>query len=82
MKNVIVKYHMQFRFWIHYAVSKKEELKKTDLYHKETDETSNFFQGTSHPKVATKAISYSLALRIVRICSELNQRDVTLEEMK
>ena len=55
---------------------------ETDLYRKETDRNHYILPSSCHPKVTTNAIPHSLALRIVRICSEPNQRDIRLEEMK
>ena len=55
---------------------------ETDLYRKKTDRNQYLLPSSCHPKVTTKAIPHSLALRIVRICSEPKQRDIRLEEMK
>ena len=35
-----------------------------------------------HPKVTSKAIPYSLALRIIRICTKRDQRDLRLKDLK
>ena len=55
---------------------------ETDLYRKQTDRNQYLLPSSCHPKITTKAIPHSLALRIVRICSNPNQRDIRMEEMK
>ena len=53
-----------------------------DLYCKETDRNQYLMPESCHPKTTTKNIQFSLALRIVRICTKPNQRDVRLNDLK
>ena len=53
-----------------------------DLYRKPTDRNMHLLTSSCHPNHVTNNIPYSLALRIVRICSEQQQRDIRLEELK
>jgi hypothetical protein len=57
---------------------------KTDLYRKETDKVQYLLPSSCHPTHTFKSVPYSLALRLVRICSEkedLTKRFKELEEM-
>ena len=47
---------------------------KTDLHTKETDRNMYLLPSSCHPKQTTKAIPFSLALRIVRVCSSPEER--------
>ena len=53
-----------------------------DLYRKETDRNMYLLTSSCHPNHVTENIPYSLALRIVRICSRTEARDQRLEELK
>ena len=54
----------------------------TDLYRKPTDRNQYLLPTSCHPNSVTKNIPYSLALRIIRICSESNTRDKRIAELK
>jgi hypothetical protein len=57
---------------------------KTDLYSKETDKVRYLLPSSCHPAHTFKSLPYSLALRLVRICSDtsdLKKRFTELEEM-
>ena len=53
-----------------------------DLYRKPTDRNQYLLTSSCHPAHVTKNIPYSLALRIVRICSDPDNRDMRLNELK
>ena len=53
-----------------------------DLYRKKTDRNMYLLTSSCHPNHVTSNIPYSLALRIVRICSETSTRNKRLEELK
>ena len=53
-----------------------------DLFRKPTDRNQYLLPTSCHPNSVTKNIPYSLALRIVRICSETDTRDMRLNELK
>ena len=53
-----------------------------DLFRKETDRNMYLLPSSCHPLHQTKNIPYSLAMRIVRICSETETRDQRLKELK
>ncbi len=56
----------------------------TDLYRKETDRVQYLLPNSCHPAHICKNVPYSLALRLVRICSDkvtLEKRLVELENM-
>ena len=55
---------------------------KTDLYTKDTDKNQYLLPSSCHPKQTTKAILFSLALRIVRVCSSPKDRDKRLMELR
>ena len=55
---------------------------KTDLCKKETDKNQYLMLSSCHPKQTTKTIPFSLALRIVRVCSSQEERDKRLIELK
>jgi hypothetical protein len=55
---------------------------ETDLYRKKTDCNQYLLPSSCHPKMTTRAIPFSLALRIVRICSNPEQRDKRQDEQK
>ena len=54
----------------------------TDLYKKPTDRNMYLLPSSCHPAHTTNSIPYSLALRIIRICSNENDRDKRLEELR
>ena len=54
----------------------------TDLYIKPTDQNQYLLPESCHPKQTTRAIPKSLGLRIVRICSNPDKRDLRLNELK
>ena len=53
-----------------------------DLYKKPSDRNQYLLPSSCHPETTTKAIPFSLSLRIVRICSKPNDRDKRLAELK
>lgn len=53
-----------------------------DLYKKPTDRCQYLLTSSCHPPHITENIPYSLAYRIVRICSEMETRDKRLAELK
>ena len=53
-----------------------------DLYKKSTDRNQYLLPTSCHPKETSKAIPYSLSLRIVRICTRTEDRDNRLKELK
>ena len=53
-----------------------------DLYRKPTDRNQYLLTSSCHPTSVTNNIPFSLALRIVRICSEVESRDKRLMELK
>ena len=53
-----------------------------DLYRKPTDRNQYLLTSSCHPAHVTKNIPFSLAYRIIRICSEPTTRDLRLEELK
>ena len=53
-----------------------------DLYRKETDRNQYLLTSSCHPIQCTKNVPFSLALRIVRICSKPETRDMRLNELK
>ena len=54
----------------------------TDLYRKETDRNQYLLPSSCHPTHVTKNIPYSLALRIVRICTFSEDREKRFSELK
>lgn len=53
-----------------------------DLYKKPTDRCQYLLPSSCHPPHITENIPFSLAYRIVRICTEPTTRDIRLEELK
>ena len=53
-----------------------------DLYRKPTDRNMYLLPSSSHPSHCSSNIPFSLALRIVRICSEPETRDIRLAELR
>ena len=54
----------------------------TDLYRKKTDRNQYLLTSSCHPAHTTKNIPFSLALRIVRICSLPEDREKRFKELK
>ena len=54
----------------------------TDLYRKKTDRNQYLLTSSCHPAHTTKNIPFSLALRIVRICSLPEDREKRFEELR
>ena len=54
----------------------------TDLYRKETDRNQYLLTSSCHPAHVTENIPFSLALRIVRICSHSEARERRFSELK
>ena len=54
----------------------------TDLFRKECDRNQYLLTSSCHPVQCTENIPFSLALRIIRICSENKNRDERLGELK
>jgi hypothetical protein len=54
----------------------------TDLYRKETDKVQYLLPNSNHPSHIFKNIPFSLALRLVRICSSRENLKKRLEELK
>ena len=53
-----------------------------DLYKKPTDKNMYLLTSSCHPAHVCDNIPFSLALRIVRICSKVEDRDLRLSELK
>ena len=54
----------------------------TDLYKKPTDRCQYLLPSSCHPAHVTNNIPYSMAYRVLRICSETVTRDKRMEELK
>ena len=54
----------------------------TDLYRKETDRNQYLLPSSWHPTHVTQNIPFSLALRIVRICTFSTDREKRFSELK
>jgi peptide-methionine (R)-S-oxide reductase len=63
-------------------VSIKNGKLTTDLYRKETDKVQYLLPNSNHPSHIFKNIPFSLALRLVRICSSRVDLQKQLEELK
>ena len=55
---------------------------ETDLYCKKTDKNQYLLPSSCHPKQTTNSIPFSLGLRIVRVCSNPEDRDRRLQELR
>ena len=64
------------------SLSLKNGQISTDLYKKPTDKNMYLLPTSAHPLHCTKNIPFSLAMRIVKICSETANRDLRLSELK
>ena len=60
----------------------KEGKIETTLFRKPTDRNQYLLPTSCHPKQTTKSIPFSLATRIIRICSSSETRDKELENLK
>ena len=54
----------------------------TDLYRKPTDRNQYLLPSSCHNLKVTSSIPFSLGMRINRVCSETENRDLRLQEMK
>ena len=54
----------------------------SDLYRKPSDHNKYLLPSSAHPSHVTESTPFSLALRIVRNCSEPKTRDMRFEELK
>jgi hypothetical protein len=73
------------RTWIPYldvSCRIKEGRIETDLYRKDTDKNQYLLPSSCHPKQTTKSIPFSLGLRIVRVCSNPEDRDRRMLELR
>ena len=64
------------------SVKIKNDKLIVDLYKKATDRNQYLLTNSIHPPDCFKSIPFSLALRINRICSESETRNIRLEELK
>ena len=60
----------------------KEEKIYCDLYKKSADRNQYLLPSNCHPSHCHQNIPFSLALRIIRICSKETERDLRLSELK
>ena len=56
--------------------------RETDLYQKETDKIHYLMPSSCHPRQTTNLIPFSLGLRIVRVCSSPETREIRMEELR
>ena len=64
------------------STSIKENKIFVDLYKKPTDRCQYLLPSSCHPPHITENIPFSLAYRIVRICTEPETRDIRMKELK
>ena len=64
------------------ACSISENKIVVDLYRKPSDRNQYLLPSSCHPAHVTKNIPFSLAYRIIRICSDPHTRDKRLDELK
>ena len=60
----------------------KEGKISTDLYRKPSDRNQYLLPDSCHPSECKTSIPYSLCTRIIRVCSEISERDERLQELK
>ena len=60
----------------------KDNKIKVDLYKKDTDKNQYLLLNSCHPSSVTRNIPFSLSLRIVRICTDFEDRKKRLSELK
>ena len=53
-----------------------------DLFRKITDRNQYLLPSSCHQRTTTQSLSYSLGLRIIRICTKTEKRDQRLRELK
>ena len=63
-------------------IIKKDDNIVTDIYHKPTDTKNYLLFSSHHPRHVKISLPYSLALRIIRIVSDENQRKLRLKELE
>ena len=64
------------------SLSIKNRRKHTNLFRKETDRNQYLLPTSCHLVQCTRNVPYSLSLRIVRICSDKEQREIRFLELK
>ena len=64
------------------SISIENERVEVDLHRKKTHRNQYLLPSSCHPKSTSAAIPYSLALRIVRICTSQEKRDLRLKDLK
>ena len=64
------------------SLSMKNNKISVDLYKKPTDRNQYLLPSSCHPNQTTQNIPFSLALRIVRVCTETEQRGTRFPELK
>ena len=62
------------------SCKKKEGRIIVDLYRKPTDRNQYMLTSSCHPTSQTENIPFSLAMRIVRVCTEPDTRDLRLQD--
>ena len=55
---------------------------ETNLFRKPTDRNQYLLPTSCHPKQTTKSIPFSLATRVIRICSNKEKRELELSKLK
>jgi hypothetical protein len=64
------------------TVSIENDKIKTDLYRKKTDKVQYLLPSSCHPAHTFRGVPYSLALRLIRICSDKDDLEKRLTELK
>ena len=64
------------------SLSVRNGLISSDLYRKKTDRCQYLLPSSCHPPHCTDNIPYSLALRIQRICTDAEERDQRMSELR
>ena len=73
---------MNFLSVLDVSCSIKQNKIVTDMYRKETDRNQYLLTSSYYPVKCTDNIPFSLALRIVKICSEIETRERRFLELK